>query len=144
MTHLWPSMTDLLHTRLKPRPSARLPSCLIVEDTALISLSLETDLTDQGFTCAVVCSSSEALRWLDVSAPSVVILDYLLRDGPCTMLAKVLQARGVPFLIYSGFPAQAACSELRGTIWITKPADLHTIRNAVSSLVASEFTPRRV
>ncbi len=144
MTHSWSSITDLLLIGLKPRPSARLPSCLIVEDTALISMSLEIDLTDQGFTCAAVCSSSEALRWLDVSAPSVVILDYLLRDGPCTMLAKVLQARGVPFLIYSGFPAQAACPELRGTIWITKPADRDTIREVVSSLVASELTPREV
>jgi DNA-binding response OmpR family regulator len=76
------------------------------------------------------------MRWLNTSAPSVAILDYLLKDGPCTMLAEVLRARGVPFVIYSGLPAEAACPELRGATWITKPASRETLLDAVASLIS--------
>ena len=138
MNHSWPVKGWLHSAGLRSLPPEKAPSCLIAEDAALISMTLESDFECQGFACASVCSSADALRWLDANTPSVAILDYLLRDGPCTMLAGVLRARGVPFLIYSGFPAQAACPELRETMWITKPADRHTLVGAVSSLVASQ------
>ena len=47
-------------------------------------------------------SAAEALAWLERDAPSVAILDYSLKDGPCTALARTLRERGVPFIIYSG------------------------------------------
>ncbi len=144
MNHSWSLRTGLPSERLRPQRLGGLPFCLIVEDAALISLSLEADLEDQGYTCSTVCSSTEALKWLDANTPSIAILDYLLRDGPCTMVARVLRARGVPFLIYSGFPTQAACSELRGTTWITKPADRHTLLHAVCKLTALQPMARSV
>jgi DNA-binding response OmpR family regulator len=116
--------------------SDRLPSILIGEDAVLIGMALESYLEDQGFSCDVVCSSAEAQRWLSENTPSAAILDYQLKDGPCTTLATVLRARGVPLLIYSGYPAEAACPELRGTTWINKPADRETLLHAVSSLAA--------
>jgi DNA-binding response OmpR family regulator len=127
---------------VSPSAQDRLPSCLIVEDAALIGMALESYLEDQGFTCEVACSSAAAVRWLNENTPSVAILDYLLTDGPCTALAGLLQARGVPFLIYSGLPAKAACSELRGIPWITKPADRPILLHAISSLVAYSPSPR--
>ncbi len=124
-----------------PAGSIRLPSCLIGEGAVLIRLTLESYLEDQGSTCETVCSSAEAQKWLNENTPSVAILDYELKDGPCTTLAAVLRARGVPFLIYSGYPAEAACPELRAAPWINKPIDRETLLRAVSSLAASSIRP---
>jgi len=109
----------------------RLPTCLIGEDAALVGMALESYLEDQGFICETVCSSSDALRWLDSNTPTVAVLDYLLKDGPCTLLAGILRARGIPFLIYSGVPANAACPELQGATWITKPARREILLDAI-------------
>ena len=109
-------------------------TCLIVEDQSLIALSMESSFEDDGLACVTVGSSAEAMAWLEENTPSVAILDYKLKDGSCAALAEALRARGVPFLIYSGYPAQAACAELRGVPWIGKPAARATLLKAVADL----------
>jgi DNA-binding response OmpR family regulator len=60
------------------------PTCMIVEDQALIGLSLEAYLEEIGFGgCETLASGAEALVWLATNTPTVAILDYSLRDGPC-------------------------------------------------------------
>jgi DNA-binding NarL/FixJ family response regulator len=81
---------------------------MIVEDQALIALSLEAYLEDMGIdVCEPLSSGTQALAWLASHTPSVAILDYTLKDGPCLRLIRALQGRGIPFLIYSG--PQAGC-----------------------------------
>ena len=116
--------------------------CLIVEDAALIGMALEHYLEEQGFECTVVCTSGEALASLDAQTPNVAVLDYMLRDGPCTALVAALRRRGVPFLVYSGFPARTACPELGGVEWIDKPAERATLLSAVARLVSGPPDPR--
>ena len=122
----------------------RAPVCLIVEDVALIGMALESYLEDQGFDCAAVCSAAEALAWLETRCPSVAILDYMLEDGPCTPLIAALRARGVPFLVYSGFPAPPASSELGEVRWIGKPADRAALLGAIAQLVAGAPAAQRI
>jgi ActR/RegA family two-component response regulator len=110
---------------------------LIVEDQSLIAMAMESSFEDDGLDCATVGSSAEAMAWLEENTPSVAILDYKLKDGSCAALAEALRARGVPFLIYSGYPAQAACAELRGVPWIGKPAARDTLLKAIADLVVS-------
>ncbi len=112
-------------------------TCLIVEDQSLIAMAMESSFEDDGLDCATVGSSAEAMAWLEENTPSVAILDYKLKDGSCAALAEALRARGVPFLIYSGYPAQAACAELRGVPWIGKPAARDTLLKAIADLVVS-------
>jgi DNA-binding NtrC family response regulator len=108
------------------------PSCLIVEDQALIGLSLEAYLEEVGFgACTSVSSASEAIEWLSARTPSVVILDYALEDGPCTPLAQRLHRAGIPFLIYSGHQRTSAPVELQSVPWLTKPCDRPTILAAL-------------
>ena len=90
------------------------PTCMIVEDQALIGLSLEAYLEGIGFgACETFASSAEALEWLGSHTPTVAILDFSLRDGPCTTLARSLREQGLPFVIYSGHRRELAPSELR-------------------------------
>ncbi len=100
------------------------PTCMIVEDQALIGLSLEAYLEEIGFGgCETFPSGAEALRWLAKNTPTVAILDYSLRDGPCTCLVRTLQERGTPFVIYSGHRRSAAPPELQNVPWLNKPCD---------------------
>jgi DNA-binding response OmpR family regulator len=111
-------------------------TCLLVEDEALIGMALESYLEDEGLTCFMVTSSSDAMRWLSDHTPSVAVLDYKLKDGPCALLATALRERDVPFVIYSGLPARAACPELQGVPWIDKPAARTTLLQAITTLAS--------
>ncbi len=112
-------------------PSAR-PSCMIVEDQALIGLSLEAFLEEIGFgTCETFPSAKEALEWITANTPTVAILDYSLRDGPCIPLAHSLRERGIPFVIYSGHKRDVAPPELQEVPWLSKPCDREALLAAL-------------
>ncbi len=79
------------------------PLVLILEDEALIALTLQDDLQDAGYEVAgpfVTCAA--ASEWLGTNTPNTAILDATLKDGPCREIALELSRREVPFLIYSG------------------------------------------
>src|SRR5918998_6458723 len=99
------------------------PRCLVVEDQALISMELEACLAEVGIEIAGVLPSCErALAWVENETPNVALLDYRLKDGFCTEIARTLRQRGVPVVVYSGYPQPADMPEdLRDVIWIEKP-----------------------
>ena len=120
------------------------PTCMIVEDQALIGLSLEAYLEEIGFgRCETFASSAEASEWLGSHTPTVAILDFSLRDGPCTTLARSLRERGVPFVIYSGHRRDTAPPELRDVPWLSKPCDRPALLAALTR-VAPALTGRSV
>ena len=100
------------------------PTCLIVEDQALISLALEAYLENSGIgPCEVFSSSGDALAWLASHTPTVAILDFGLRDGPCIPLIRVLRQRSIPFVVYSGHKREVALPDLQDVPWLSKPCD---------------------
>lgn len=119
------------------------PTCLIVEDQALIGLSLEAYLEEVGFGgCELVPSSKDALEWLASNTPTIAILDYSLKDGPCLALAYSLRQRNTPFIIYSGHSRSIASRELHEVTWLNKPCDrgalLAALNHLLPGLAASE------
>ncbi len=121
------------------------PTCLIVEDQALIGLALEAYLEEVGFgACETLPSGAKALEWLSAHTPAVAILDFSLRDGPCTMLVRVLRERGIPIVIYSGHKRDVAPPELRDVPWLSKPCDRAALLAAltrISRVFAERLTP---
>jgi DNA-binding response OmpR family regulator len=108
-------------------------SCLIVEDQALIGMAIEAYLEDAGFVPALVSSGSEALSWLESATPQCVILDYQLKDGVCTDIARELRQRGVPFVVYSGHRRNTSNALIfRDVPWIEKPASRADLVDAVT------------
>jgi DNA-binding NtrC family response regulator len=118
---------DILRSEVSLAPSGEAqsrPTCMIVEDQALIGFSLEAYLEEAGFgMCEVFPSTAETLAWLATHTPTVAVLDYTLNDGPCTTLTGVLAERGIPFIIYSGYRRSVAPRELQNVHWISKPCD---------------------
>jgi DNA-binding NtrC family response regulator len=96
---------------------------LIAEDQALIGMALEGTLEDAGITVAGPFPSCEqALAWVERHTPEIALIDYKLKDGPCTELVRALRGRGVPVIIYSGYPhGHDIPAELGGLTWLEKP-----------------------
>jgi DNA-binding response OmpR family regulator len=97
---------------------------MIVEDEALIAMSLEDLFEDQGYRVTGPFSScADALAALARAAPDIAILDATLKDGSCLELARELRRREVPFVMYSGRRAiEEHAPELGGVPWIDKPS----------------------
>ncbi|MBA1155297.1 response regulator [Microvirga mediterraneensis] len=110
--------------------------CMIVEDQALLGISLEAFLEDAGFAVAgVFMSNDQALQWLESDAPDVAILDIMIKDGTSLEIARALKSRGVPFTVYSGLPRKDDCPpELRGVPWLEKPVSRETLLSVLDEL----------
>jgi DNA-binding response OmpR family regulator len=117
-----------------PTPAGR--SVLVAEDEALISVLLSDDLSDEGYLVAGPFSrSADALGWLAANRPDLAILDYMLRDGPCTAVAAALRSAGVPFIVFSAYrPIQDMPAELQDALWFDKPVSAETLFAALASL----------
>jgi DNA-binding response OmpR family regulator len=115
-----------------------MPCCLIAEDQALIGMALEAYLGHLGIDVAgPFPSCAETARWTETHTPELAILDFKLRDGPCTDVARSLLARGAPVIIYSGFPAHDQRQELAGVRWLEKPVDRPTLVRVALDLAPS-------
>ena len=101
------------------------PCCLVAEDQALIALALEAALEEVGIGIAGPFGSCvEASAWVARHTPELALLDFKLRDGPCTNLATTLLGREVPVIITSGCPqGPGTWPELYDVIWLEKPVD---------------------
>ena len=118
---------------------------LVAEDEALISIILSGDLREEGYRIAGPFSRcDEALAWLAGNTPDLAIVDYMLREGPCTELTRTLGERGVPFVIFSGYPRDPdAPRELADVPWFEKPASLDAILAALADLSARRAASAR-
>jgi DNA-binding response OmpR family regulator len=119
--------------------------CMIVEDQALIGMSLEAFLEDAGFEVAgVFMSNAQALEWLEGDLPDVAVLDVMIRDGTSVAVARMLKRLGVPFAVYSGLPPKADCPiELQNVPWLEKPVSRETLVSVLGQLThpADNGTP---
>ena len=104
------------------QPNSR-PLVLVLEDEALIAITLQDELQDAGYAVAgpfTTCAT--ALEWLRTETPDVAILDAALKDGPCREIALELTRREVLFLIYSGHHKDCELlAEFHHITWIEKP-----------------------
>jgi DNA-binding NtrC family response regulator len=108
-------------------------TCLIVEDQALIALSMQFYMEEMGLDAREPLSSAaEALEWLATNTPAIAILDYALKDGPCITLVRTLEERGIPFVIYSGHKRSIAPPGLQHVPWINKPCDREVLFAALT------------
>jgi DNA-binding response OmpR family regulator len=111
------------------------PHCLVVEDQALIALSIEAYLEDAGFAVATCATAEDALALVEERTPHCVVLDFALKHGTCLALARELLRRNVPFVVYSGHQrAISDAPELASVPWIDKPAPRQDL---IASLLAT-------
>lgn len=109
-------------------------------------LCLEAYLEQAGIEVAGPFGScADALSWAKAQTPALAILDFKLRDGPCTELAENLMTRNVPIIVYSGLARGADMPrELDGVTWLEKPADCATLMAEAARLAPSLGQRNRV
>ncbi|WP_162820893.1 response regulator [Microvirga calopogonii] len=108
------------------------PCCLVIEDQALIAMSIETYLEEAGMVVQTVGSTTEARVWLEANTADVAIVDFMLKDGPATELARELKRQAIPFLIYSGYPrCESMPAVLRRAPWLEKPTSREDLMKVV-------------
>ena len=98
-------------------------------------MALEDYLDEAGMQIVGPFASSEsALAWAQDETPDVALLDYRLKDGFCTDVARTLLQRGVPVIIDSGYPWGADLPEdLRDLTWVEKPVDRATLLDILTT-----------
>jgi DNA-binding response OmpR family regulator len=108
-----------LHTAETGEPSRRV---LIVEDEPVLAFVLEELIVESGFAAAGVAGRLEtALAIIESGACDGAILDANLAGVSVAPAALALTARGLPFIILSGYsPAQHEAA-FAGALRLQKP-----------------------
>jgi DNA-binding response OmpR family regulator len=123
---------------------------LVVEDDMLIAMLIEETLQDLG--CIVVGPAgklSVALQLASEEALDVAILDVNIRGGHVYPVADQLIARGIPFVLASGYGDWALPTSLRNQPRLTKPfagqdlAERVKLLCSTHSVASQSETPRQ-
>ncbi|MBC7637187.1 MAG: response regulator [Acetobacteraceae bacterium] len=112
---------------------------LIVEDEPLIGLMLEEVLLNAGFEIAGLATKLEpALAIIASGACDVAILDANLAGESSAPAAVALTARGVPFVVLSGYNAEQRDKAFAGALSLKKPIKPETLIAALRNILPAQ------
>ena len=122
------------------RPTLQGRSILIVEDEPLITMDLTLALEHTGASVTSTNTLKHALLLVENDGLSAAILDHALGGDKSSLLYKRLNERGIPFIIYSGYPNIDGATH--GALHINKPASHAVLVAATEELIRrSEALP---
>ena len=110
---------------------------LVVEDEALVAMLVEDALLDAGAeVIGPAATVAEALSLLDGTAtpPHAAVLDLNLAGETSTPVADVLVARGVPFVVATGYGASVLPPGHAKVPVLAKPYDPDELTTALGRL----------
>lgn len=105
---------------------------LIVEDEALVAMLLEDILDDLG--CKVAGSASNVAKALELVRDNdldCAVIDLNLGDETSRPVADALAAKGVPFIIVSGYGEGGVRSDFPTAVVVGKPFQAEDLRRAL-------------
>jgi CheY-like chemotaxis protein len=117
-------------------PNLQGKQILVVEDEAVLAVDYYFQLRAVGATpVAYEPTTKAALNFMAVHEVDAAIVDYRLRDGGCHRLLQLLLARGIPFIVVSGFAEEigAMVDTERVLCKPVAPADLYRALSSVLS-----------
>ena len=118
---------------------------LVVEDDPALGDVMVTALKDEGLDARLAHDGDEAMRMVDQSEPSCIILDLLMprRDGFSVL--RELRADGriqrLPVIVVTaifGLSERMYATELGAADYVTKPFELDDLVSRVRALVTQE------
>ncbi len=109
---------------------------LIVEDEPVLAFALEETLIDAGFTIAGAATRVEkALAFIEGGACDAAMLDANLAGVSAGPVALALAARGVPYLVLSGYSCDQLSSAFSGALCLQKPCHPDRLIAALRSIL---------
>jgi DNA-binding response OmpR family regulator len=115
-------------------------SILVVEDEPIIAVDVVRELEAAGAAASVARTLRDALVKVEAADLSAGVLDHRLNDGDASQICSRLDARNIPFVIYSGYDhVTGPCSEgahlrkpVRPDVLVATLADLLNARRDVT------------
>ncbi|HZF76092.1 MAG TPA: response regulator [Acetobacteraceae bacterium] len=110
---------------------------LVVEDEALVAMLVEDALMDAGFgIIGPAATVEEAMRLLNDERPDAVVLDLNLAGETSTPVADELAARGIPYVIATGYGAAGLPAGHQKAVVLAKPYDPSDLTAVLTRLCA--------
>lgn len=110
---------------------------LVIEDEALVAMLVEDALIDAGFSVIGPARSvAEAMSLLAREEPAAVVLDLNLGGETSLSVADALVARGIPFVVATGYGAAGLPESHRHVPVLPKPYDPADLMAVVEKLCA--------
>ncbi len=123
-------------TELRPMAGTLVNSVLIVEDEALVALSIEDVAREMGATRVVTCPDVEtALCAAATGNFDLAILDLRIRGGDTHEIADRLEARGIPVVFSTGSSDAVLPERLQKHPLLSKPFADETLRSTVAEVL---------
>jgi CheY-like chemotaxis protein len=112
---------------------------LIVEDDPVIALDLEELIVDAGFKVAAIAGKLEkALALIESGGFDAAILDANLAGVSAGPLASAMTARGLPFIVLSGYSSEQLQCAFPGALFLQKPCREAQIIQALNTIVPEQ------
>jgi DNA-binding response OmpR family regulator len=112
------------------------PRILIVEDEPLIALILEEVLIDAGFAIAGVAGKlDKALALVESDACDAAVVDANLVGVSASPVAIALAARGLPYIVMSGYSPDQMRGEYPRAIFLSKPCRPELLLETLNSIL---------
>jgi DNA-binding response OmpR family regulator len=109
---------------------------LIVEDEPMIALTLQDLLDEAGFKVACVAAKlGKALALIESAGCDAAIVDANLDGVSASPVALALAARGLPFIVLSGYSPEQLRGVFPATVFMKKPCRPDKIIQALESIV---------
>lgn len=115
------------------RQTARI---LIVEDEPVLALTLEEELIDAGFAIAgVALQLDKALALVESGVCDVAIVDANLVGVSASPVAIALAARGLPYIVMSGYSPDQLRGEYPRGFFLSKPCRPELLLETLNSIL---------
>ena len=109
---------------------------IIVEDEPLVAENLRDDLVEAGFEVVGVAPRVEsALKLIEGTGFDVAIIDANLAGTSAAPAAAALSARGLPFMVLSGYAREQLQREFSEAVYVQKPYRIRKLIDDLKSLL---------
>jgi CheY-like chemotaxis protein len=110
---------------------------LIIEDEALIALNLVEAVEGLGASCVTASCVHNALSLLAGQPFDAAIVDLNLAGEPADTVIDALHARGIPFLITTGYDQEFIAKKFRGLPLLPKPYMRRELEQALLGILGA-------
>jgi CheY-like chemotaxis protein len=114
-------------------------SILVVEDNPIIVMDITLALEPTGAQLTTTNTLHHALLLAEHDGLSAAILDHSLGNGDSTLLCRRLTERGIPYMVYSGYPKSKDAPD--DLVHLSKPASHEEIVAAMEGLIGRAEKP---
>ena len=112
---------------------------LIVEDEPIIAITLEDLLVEAGFGVVGVAGKLEkALALINSAVFDVALIDANLAGVSASPAVSALRARGIPFIVLSGYSPEQLPDNFFGAHFMTKPFRPDQLIQALRDIVLTQ------